>query len=366
MKLVQLGWHEHFQNEMEKLNDSTLIPARVIRENKGFYELMHQSGQCNAQVSGHFRFNTLLKSEYPAVGDWVMVKLFNEDKQGMIHHVLERKSVFVRKASISGGRKVRNIRNREIVLGGSTEQQVVAANIDYVFIVTSADENFNLQRLERYIFMAKNSGAKPILVINKIDKADNPDMYLTHLDVPTYLISALNKKGLEQLSPFIRDGITIAFIGSSGVGKSTLINHFLNSNTLETGSVRNKDDKGRHTTTWRELVLLPTGGLLIDTPGMRELQIWSDMNALEDMYDDIKSLEAQCQFKNCSHTHEPNCAIKEALDKGDLDKDRYENYLIMIDEIHYLEGRKEDHKKLLTKRGILQEKIQQKLKNHKY
>lgn len=365
MELNKLGWNDHFQNEMEELSDD-LIPARVIRENKGFYELMYESGRTNGKVSGHFRFNTLLKSEYPAVGDWVMVKLFNKDREAMIHHVLGRKSAFVRKRAVSGGRKVRNIRNREIVLGGATEQQIVASNIDYVFIVTSADENFNVQRLERYVLMTKNSGALPILVINKIDKTNNLEMYLNHFDVPTHLVSALNGNGLDELSQYIKEGTTIALMGSSGVGKSTLINHYLNTNTLQTGNIREKDDKGRHTTTWRELVLLPSGGILIDTPGMRELQVWSDVDTIEDVYSDIKKLEAMCKFKNCSHTHEPKCAIKEAIKTGELDEARYENYLVMVIEANYLEDRKEGYKKLLTKRGILQDKINQKLKNYKY
>jgi len=372
MNLNKLGWNNKFENEFNTIKKHGYIPARVIREEKGHYLLQHETGVCTSQVSGKLRYNAKTISDFPSVGDWVSINLINNNSEAIIYSVLSRKSSFTRKAPISGGRKVKDVNDRKITFGGSTEEQIVAANIDVIFLVTALDDNYNLRRLERYLLMAWNSGATPVIVLNKIDMCDNLNKIMQEVNdvaagVPVHFISAINNEGINELKQYLDDGVTIGLFGSSGVGKSTLINCFLEEDDkLLTGAIRERDQKGRHTTTWRELVILPTGGILIDTPGMRELQVWSDAEELNTLFDDIKELEHQCKFNDCSHKKEPGCAIRKALESGELDSKRYENYLIMDIEVSYLSNRINEKEKAYTKRDILINKIVQKSKSYKY
>ncbi|MCM1990755.1 ribosome small subunit-dependent GTPase A [Oceanirhabdus seepicola] len=349
MYLNRLGWNEKFEEAFNNVKKEDYIPGRVIREEKGRYIVQHEAGECAAKVAGKLRYNANSISDFPAVGDWVVIKPINNGEEGVIYDLLPRKSSFSRKVPVSGGRKVKDVNGRKMTFGGSSEEQVVAANIDVVFIVMALDQNFNLRRLERYILVAWNSGATPVIVLNKIDMCDNLAEKLEQVEeiatgVEIHCISALNKDGIEALREYVGDGITVGLFGSSGVGKSTIINCLLQEEQLLTGAVRESDSKGRHTTTWRELLLIPTGGIVIDTPGMRELQVWSENEALDEIFEDITELESQCKFNNCSHNTEPGCAIKTALKEGTLDYERYENYKIMQIEVGYLQGRIGDRK----------------------
>lgn len=349
MDLIKLGWNNKFQEEFDNIKKYEYIPARVIREEKERYILMHQDGECMGKVSGRFRHKAESICDFPAVGDWTAVKLLNKGKEAVIYELLSRKSKLTRKAPVSGGRKVKDVMGRKITLGGTTEEQVVAANIDAIFIVVALDNTFNLRRLERFMLLAYNSGATPVIILNKIDLCNNVEEKILQVEgiamgTDIYSISAINNEGVNKLRKYLGNNNTIGLFGTSGVGKSTLINALLESNALQTGEVRESDGKGRHTTTWREMVIIPKGGVIIDTPGMRELQVWSNEDELDEIFEDIVELETQCKFRDCSHKKEPGCAIASSLKDGTLDKDRYENYLLMKMEVGYLNNRVNERK----------------------
>ncbi len=269
------------------------------------------------------------KADYPTVGDWVAITIKTEGDGAVIHSLLPRKSKFSRKA----------------VLDGKTEEQVLSANIDNAFIVSGLDGEFNLRRLERYISVAWDSGTSPVVLLNKSDLCDEVDSIVTKVEntvigVPVHSVSAIIKDSLEILKDYLGRGKTVSLLGSSGVGKSTIINSLLGYDRQKTGELRTKDLRGRHTTTYRELIVLRNEGILIDTPGMREIEIWGDEDGLSMAFDDIEELAAQCRFKDCGHGNEPGCAIKEALDNGELDTGRYQNYLKLQKELKRLAIRK--------------------------
>lgn len=362
MSLIDYGWNDKFQYELEKIKEKDYIPARVVRQEKGYYHVQWEHGEVSAEVSGKLRYNAKSICDFPAVGDWVLIKLINEGNGSIIYKVLPRISSLTRKAPISGGRKVRNISGMKMIVGGTTEEQVIAANIDILFFVMSLDNDYSIKRMERYLTVGWNSGATPVIILNKIDLCIDLDEKLKEIKdisagVNVHCISAVNDQGIDELQQYVNKGKTIGLFGSSGVGKSTISNCLLKSQKLMTGEVRKKDSKGRHTTTWRELVLIPDGGVIIDTPGMREFQVWLDQDELDTKFEDIKSIEAQCKYSDCSHNKEPGCAIKKALQDGTLSKERYDNYLKMKVEVDYLNHRINQREKALTKRETLMAKI---------
>ena len=311
--LDSLGWNDHFQSALEPLRaaqpDVPLRPGRVVVEHRGAYQLLAEDGPCAAEVTGRLRHAALDKRDLPAVGDWVAI-----DADGRIDAVLSRKNVFVRKAA-----------------GLRTEPQVIAANIDTVFVVTSANADFNARRIERYVTAIRDTGSQPLLVINKTDLCDDADALVaslgaTALGLVVVKVSALERRGLEQLTPFLAGRPTIALVGSSGVGKSTLVNWLLDKEAQATAEIREHDARGRHTTTHRELIPLPGGGALIDTPGMREFSPWADEADLEASFEDIEALARQCRFVDCQHQGQPGCAVQNAIATGALDPARLEHY----------------------------------------
>lgn len=319
---MALGWGDSLQQELERLRgsraDSTLRPARVVVEHRGAYQLIAEDGPCWAELTGRLRHQALDKLDLPAVGDWVVLQA-----EGRIEAVLPRKSAFVRKAA-----------------GDRTEPQVIAANIDRVFIVTSANTEFNPRRIERYIAAIWESGASPVLVINKTDLCEDVGGFIDSLGsaaigLPVARVSALEQRGAEQLSPFLGPRTTVALVGSSGVGKSTLVNWMLGRDAQDTGGIRVHDAHGRHTTTHRELLALPTGGALIDTPGMRELALWSEEGDLSGSFADIEALSGRCRFIDCQHRGQPGCAIDEALSAGTLAPERLEHFFKLERELAY-------------------------------
>jgi ribosome biogenesis GTPase len=325
--LETLGWSPAWAAHFEAFAAEGLVPARVALEHQHIYRVYTGHDEPLAQVAGRFRHRAGTRQEYPAVGDWVGLERAHGHTRATIHAVLPRTSRFSRKSA-----------------GDVTEEQVVAANIDLVFLVSGLDRDFNIRRIERYLVTAREGGARPVVVLNKSDLCEDLAWVLEQVGrvaagAPVHAISSLKHEGLDTIAPYLVRGQTIALLGSSGVGKSTLINALLGQERQRTRAVRERDSRGRHTTTHRELVVLPQGGLLIDTPGMRELQLWESEAALEEAFEDIDALSAGCFFRDCQHETEPRCAVKAAVEGGQLPPDRLANFHRLRREAKHLEAK---------------------------
>jgi ribosome biogenesis GTPase len=334
INLTQYGFTDYFQSQSDTFPG--LIPARISGQHKNSYTVITEEGHITAELSGRFLYSTA-DEEFPVVGDFVM--LIQSEGVSIIHQRLTPRGVLKRR-EVSGERDK----------GSST--QGIAANIDIVFICMAPDRDFNLSRMERYIAITKAAGAKPVIVLTKKDLCDNTaDLVYrikdanTGIDVIT--VSGLDRVSASQLKSFIKPGETAVFAGSSGVGKTTLINALLHKEAGETSEISSYG-KGRHTTTSRELYLLEGGGCLIDTPGMRELGV--DFGDVDRTFPEIEELTERCRFKNCTHSSEPGCAVLEALEKGEITSRRYENYLRLKKESRYqrLNSREIENEKMET------------------
>jgi ribosome biogenesis GTPase / thiamine phosphate phosphatase len=316
MNLADYGWHESLALNFAPHAAAGLEPARVVCElRRNFYAVMTDSGEVLAECGGGFFHVAREPDQFPAIGDWVAVRRRPGEPRADLHAVLPRRTKFSRRAS-----------------GSEEIEQIVAANIDTVFLVSGLDLNFNPKRIQRFLVAAKESGAEAVVVLNKADLCGDADAVRREVEalvpgVPVHITSTETRKGLKALAAaYALPGRTLAFVGSSGVGKSSLINALVRDEALPTGEVREKDSKGRHTTTRRELVLMPSGALVIDTPGMRELQLWGIEDGIEDAFAEIKALALRCRFTDCGHTNEPGCAVRAALAGGELPKQRFEQY----------------------------------------
>jgi ribosome biogenesis GTPase len=324
-RLPALGWNDFFEDQFHPYAAEGYTAGRVALEEKGFYRVYTESGDLLAQLAGKLRHEAASRADLPAVGDWVALRPRPDEGKATIHAVLPRKSKFMRKTA-----------------GERTEEQIVGANIDTVFLVTSLNQDFNPRRIERYLTAAWESGANPVIILSKADlcaeaAASAAEIQMVAMGVPLHIISVVTQEGLDTLTSYFCSGQTVALLGSSGVGKSSLINHLLGHEQLKVQEVREDDDRGRHTSTHRELILLPHGGLVIDTPGMRELQLWDAEEGLTRAFDEVEELASQCYFRNCQHKDEPRCAVQEAIETGALDAARYGNYQKLQRELHYLE-----------------------------
>ena len=325
MNLIEkYGWNDKWQEKMPNKG----IAGRVLLEHKNLYRVITNEGEWLSSLSGKFKFDHD-REAFPAVGDWVVVEQMPGEEKGIIQEVLPRTSQFARK-----------------VAGMTTEIQLVAVNVDYVFLVMSLNHDFNVRRLERYLLAAWDSGATPVVVLTKKDSCDDLPYYLREVQsiaigVDVFAVSSLTGEGIEDLANLLAANKTGALLGSSGVGKSSLINALSGKEVMAVSEIREDDSKGRHTTTHRELSVLPSGGLLIDTPGMREFQLWDSSDGISASFTDIEELALACRFTDCRHQKEPGCAIQQAISTGALKEDRYKSYVKLLKELAHVE-RKND------------------------
>jgi len=339
MRLTQLGWDDGFATAFEAIEPATDVePARVAIEFNYLYRVWTEEGELEATVSGRLKHHAASRAELPAVGDWVAVRRRSDRDRGAIVAVLPRRSTFSRRMA-----------------GAVTDEQIVAANVDVVFIVMGLDPDFNLRRLERYLLLARESGAAPVVLLTKPDLSDAVAGQRAAAaeiagPMPAHVVSPKLMQGLEHVAAYLTAGRTGALLGSSGVGKSTIINRLIGENVQKTRAVRASDARGRHTTSNRELIVLPGGGLIIDTPGMRELQLWDVGDAVRETFDDVDTIAAGCRFTDCRHRDEPRCAVKAAAADGRIDPRRLESYHKLQDELLALERRQDERAQLEDKR----------------
>lgn len=322
---ADLGWDASLEREFAPYREEGLVAGRVAVRHKGMYTILTTAAVEYARIKGYLRYKAETWAELPVVGDWVVMGRKPHEKLWRIHAVLERRTELRRK-----------------VKGTGSGSQVLAANIDTVVVVMGLTEDFNLRRLERYLVLIHESGAQPFVLLNKADLLeDDEDLLRESLaevreiagDAPVAVASALHGEGLEILRPLLRQGRTLVLVGSSGAGKSTLINALLGKERQATAAVRDTDGRGRHTTTTREMVLLEGGAILIDSPGIREIQLHDADEGLTEAFADIEELARDCRFTDCTHTSEPDCAVLAAIEKGELDSARLDNYYRLQEEL---------------------------------
>jgi len=315
IKLEDMGYSEFFKNKRIAVTDKNLISARIIAEHRESYILRSELSKYSAKITGKMMFTASSREDYPAVGDWILIKPVDKE-QAVIHEILPRRTVLKRKSA------------------GKTDVQIIASNIDVAFIVQSPDRDYSLNRFERYFSLAESGRIKPAVVLNKIDLIEESELeYIIYelrdrfKDINIYTTSTVTGNGIADLNKDIKRGLTYCFLGSSGVGKSSIINRLIGENLIKTGKISSHTNRGRHITTHRQVFMLNNGGLLIDNPGMREIGVLDSKTGIKSVFSEIQELSKNCKFSDCTHTHEPGCAVLEAIKSGDLDESKYENYL---------------------------------------
>jgi len=341
MTLADLGWNDFFGDAFQAVAKDGWVPGRLIRETKiNFSALLDEGEEVDCVVGGKVWHDAACDADLPAVGDWVAIALgAGDDDEHIIRARMPRRTCFSRKAP-----------------GKSSEEQVMAANVDIVVVVTDAGSDFNLRRMERYFTIVSKSKAKCVVLVNKSDlfgaetnESARAGIQELSTEAEVYVTSATREEGLEVLRSYLKPGVTLTMVGSSGVGKSTLVNQLLGEEWLWTGVVNEVTGKGRHTTVARELVVLEEGGMLVDNPGIREVQMWTDEDTLRDSFVDVEQLTLQCKFRDCKHQGDKGCAIEAAVKAGELDEARYEGYLRLDEEIEELNFRRKKRQMIVER-----------------
>lgn len=351
--LEDLGWNTDFEEAFAPYRARGWRAARLIRDNKITYgALMEGCEEVEVIMSGKVYHDAETDADLPAVGDWVALELGGENEDDVIRARLPRQTCFSRK-----------------VPGDSSEEQVIAANVAVVAVVTEPGTDFSLRRMERFFTLISRSGAKAVVLINKVDLYEEEDNLAAaeatqalNPEADVHLISVKRRKGLKAVRDYLKPGVAMAFVGSSGVGKSALVNRLLGDAWQETGEVNDVTGKGRHTTTARELLVLPKGGIIIDNPGIKEVQMWTDETTLRERFADIEKLAGQCQFRDCQHGRDRGCAIRAAVEGGQLEAERYEGYLKLDEEIVQLRKRRKKRQMTTERRNKRDRKV--KARNH--
>lgn len=359
-KIEDLGYSDFFESNRKKLGLGDFAVARVVAEHRGAYKVINTDGEYFAQITGKQIFNALSREDYPAVGDWVAISKADKDR-AVIHSVLPRKTIIKRKHS------------------GKNEVQVIATNIDVALVVESVDRDFNLNRFERYFALANDGGVRPAIILNKTDLISKDDLNskLAQIkkrfgDVDFISTSTLTNEGLDELRAYIKKAKTYCFLGSSGVGKSSLINKLLGRDIIKTESIGLYADRGKHITTSRQMYFLPAspaggenGGIVIDNPGIREVGMADATVGVDILFDQITASVGRCKYVDCTHTHEPGCEVLAALKAGKLDEDKYSNYVNLKKEAEHYEMTELEKREKDRQFGKFLKSAKKDLKNHK-
>jgi len=340
MSIGDLGWNDYCEAVWNEKDRGECVPARVVAQQRGLWRVAGDFAECWAEASGALRLAAQAGGDWPTVGDWVTAEKRIGEARASIQEVLPRRSKFSRKEA-----------------GKRVAEQVIAANVDKAVIVAALDGDFNLRRIERYMTQIWESGAQAIVVLNKADVCAGAEARVAEVEkvalaTPVHTVSAKTGQGMEALEASLRRAETLVFLGSSGVGKSTLVNWLLGTETQATAAVRQSDSRGRHTTTARELFVARCGALVMDTPGLRELQLWDAREGVAEAFADIAELAAECHFRDCTHASEPGCAVRQALEKGTLDAERLENQRKLAREEEFLSRKVDPEKQQEYKKRI--------------
>ncbi len=353
-KIEDLGYSDFFESNRKKLKLDSFSVARVIVEHRGAYKVKNVNGEYLAKITGKQMFSAASREDYPAVGDWVVISEADKER-AVIHGVLPRRTMIKRKYS------------------GKDEVQIIATNIDVAFIIESVDRDYNLNRLERYFAIANSEGIKPVIILNKTDliSKEELDLKLAQIEdrfseVNFIFTSTITDEGLDKLKMYIEKGKTYCFLGSSGVGKSSLINKLLGKNIIKTENISSRTGRGKHVTTNREMYFLENGGIVIDNPGIREVGMTDTSVGIDNLFAEITILAKKCRYTDCTHIHEPGCKVLSALESGNLDIGKYSNYINLKKEAEYYEMTKLEKRKKDRQFGKFIKKAKEKLKRYGY